>query len=37
MLLNLANALLAAGIVTIPQAGQTASGGEILVRRMDAF
>ncbi|KAG8534384.1 uncharacterized protein KY384_001229 [Bacidia gigantensis] len=32
LLFSLIDALLAANIITIPQAGQTASGGEILVR-----
>ena len=33
VIFNLVDALLVAGIVSIPQAGQTATGGEILVRR----
>ena len=33
LIFNLVDALLAAGIVTIPQAGQTEMGGEILMRR----
>ena len=33
LIFNLVDALLAAGIVSIPQAGQTSNGGEILLRR----
>ena len=33
MLYNLINALLEAGILSVPQAGQTLNGGEILLKR----